>query len=278
MDAEAPEAEPGALRHWVFLRGLVRESAHWNDFPEQFSAAVPGSQVLTIDLPGNGRRHLEASPLSLSGYLESVRREALEICGDQPRKFYLLSLSLGGMIAVEWVRRYPEELFGAVLINTSLRGLNPLHHRLSPKSWPLLARIFGASKLADREHLILRLTSKRRAEEAELIQSRVDIQRRRPVTGRNALRQLLAAARYAAPAQMPPIPLLLLNSRGDRMVDPRCTEAIARTWQVAHRTHPWGGHDLPLDDPDWIIAQVSSWLKAPEGGAVVTAEDAPATP
>jgi len=41
-------------RPWVFLRGLIRQHRHWEDFPERFRAAFPGTPVLLLDLPGNG--------------------------------------------------------------------------------------------------------------------------------------------------------------------------------------------------------------------------------
>jgi hypothetical protein len=44
------------------------------------------------------------------------------------------------------------------------------------------------------------------------------------------------------------------------MVDPGCTEAIARAWSLETQTHPWAGHDLPLDDPPWVIGAVGEWL------------------
>ena len=47
-----------------------------------------------------------------------------------------------------------------------------------------------------------------------------------------------------------------VDDAGDRLVDPRCTTAIARAWGVPHELHPWAGHDVPLDDPGWVIEQV----------------------
>jgi pimeloyl-ACP methyl ester carboxylesterase len=55
------------------------------------------------------------------------------------------------------------------------------------------------------------------------------------------------------------LPVLLLNSLGDRMVDPGCTQAIARAWQIEPKTHPCAGHDLPLDDPGWVVEAVVDW-------------------
>jgi pimeloyl-ACP methyl ester carboxylesterase len=89
-----------------------------------------------------------------------------------------------------------------------------------------------------------------------------------PVSGANALRQLLAAMRYRARRQAPAVPLLLLGSEQDRLVDVRCTLALARHWGSALRLHPWAGHDLPLDDPAWVLAQLRGWLGRARGQSV----------
>lgn len=247
------------LAHWVFLRGLVRESAHWDDFPERFAQAMPGARVHLVDLPGNGRYWRQPSPLSLRLMMEAARRDALEMIGPVGQPFYLLSISLGSMVAVEWARRYPGELAGAVLINTSLRGLSPLRQRLSWRCWPLLARIAATADVARREALILKLTSALPEPRPGLLESRVAVHQRHPVRLGNVFRQLWAAASHRPPRAKPSIPLLLLNSLGDRMVDPECTEAMVRLWDLDPKTHPWAGHDLPLDDPDWVVAAVGDW-------------------
>ena len=76
----------------------------------------------------------------------------------------------------------------------------------------------------------------------------------------NALRQLLAAARFRASTQAPACPVLLLGSEHDGLVNVQCTRAIARRWGSTVALHPDAGHDLPLDDPQWVINQVRQWL------------------
>jgi pimeloyl-ACP methyl ester carboxylesterase len=163
------------------------------------------------------------------------------------------------MVAVEWAARHPAELAGAVLINTSLSGISPLHHRLRLGIWPLLARIAMTADTQERERLIFQMTSALDPSAAQ-IDGRVDIHRRHPVRLGNVVRQLCAAACYHPPLTRPTVPLLLLNSLGDRMVDPACSEALARHWDAPLRSHPWAGHDLPLDDPDWTATTVCAWL------------------
>ena len=96
--------------------------------------------------------------------------------------------------------------------------------------------------------------------EPALLQDWVAWRRERPVSVANALRQLRAAARYRAPAVRPPVPLLVLASAGDDLVDPRCSQALASAWHCALAIHRDGGHDLPLDDPQWVVRTLTDWL------------------
>jgi predicted alpha/beta hydrolase family esterase len=75
----------------------------------------------------------------------------------------------------------------------------------------------------------------------------------------NTLRQLLAAARYRCD-DPPAVRTLLLASTRDALVDWRCSHAIAQAWDCPLREHPRAGHDLPLDDPGWVIDQVAEWM------------------
>ena len=117
---------------------------------------------------------------------------------------------------------------------------------------------------------MLRLTSRRAAELGAVLPPWVGVRQARPVSRSNALRQLMAAARYRAPLQAPVPRMLLLGSQNDGLVSGQCSQAIAQAWQVPLALHPSAGHDLPLDDGPWVLAQIRRWL-AQEGAAGATA-------
>jgi pimeloyl-ACP methyl ester carboxylesterase len=243
---------------WIFLRGLARENAHWGDFPAQFAQSLPGVALHAIDLPGNGQYWRAPSPLSLREMAACVRAQARQRLGhSQP--CHVLAVSLGGMLALEWLRQQPEEIAGAVLINTSLKKLNPLHQRLSWRAWPELLAIALRRDDRARERAILALTSQRPID-AWRVEAHALAYQRHPISHANLLRQLWAAASYCPPLALPPVPVLLLNSLGDRMVAPACSQALAQHFGLPLKTHPWAGHDLPLDDPAWTIQAVADWL------------------
>jgi pimeloyl-ACP methyl ester carboxylesterase len=74
-------------------------------------------------------------------------------------KIKLLAISLGGMVAVAWAERYPQELQRMVLINTSLAPHNPFYQRLRPANYPAIIATMLTGTQRQREQLILRLTS-----------------------------------------------------------------------------------------------------------------------
>ena len=246
---------------WVFLRGLTREARHWGDFPDRFRAAfdveAAEMEILTPDLPGNGRLHALSSPLSVDEMMESCRQQ-LRDQGKAP-PYHLLALSLGGMVALAWALRYPEECRAAVLMSTSLRPYSPFFDRLRPRGWPTLLRLIPARGLA-RERAILQLTSARAAELQAVLPNWVAYARECPVSRIGGLRQLVAAARFKA-LEKPMVPLLFLAGAGDRMVHPDCSDRLARAWNADFFLHPRAGHDLTLDAGDWIAEVVKTWVK-----------------
>jgi pimeloyl-ACP methyl ester carboxylesterase len=247
---------------WIFLRGLTREARHWGDFPDRFRAQVPDASIHTLDLPGNGVHHQLASPLSVDAMADFCRREAL--AQGVPMPCRVLAMSLGAMVAVAWVAAHPREVAGCVLINTSLRPFSPFHHRLRPRNYPLLLPL--ALRGADDrtwEEAIYDVTSRRPDRRGETVDRWVDYRRSRPVSRGNALRQLAAAARYRAPAKPSPVPMLVLASAADALVDPRCSRRLAPAWCADFAEHPSVGHDIPLDDGDWVARQVRGWLAVP---------------
>lgn len=242
---------------WVLLRGLMRESRHWGDFPVLFQSAMEGQHVVALDFPGNGSLHAQTSASSVAEMVGYARSQLLQIGCVPP--YRLLALSLGAMVAVAWSELYPEELEKMVLVNTSLAPYNPFYHRLRPKNYPALTLLLFGS-IAHRESLILKLTSTRTENMQATLEQWVAYAKECPVTRANILRQLKAAFSYRAATIKPHIPVLLLAGQQDQLVNAKCSHTLAQHWGCVIRLHPTAGHDLPLDDASWLVHQVKGWL------------------
>lgn len=254
------------MSRWIFLRGLTRESRHWGSFPEVFRRQIPAALVYTPDLPGNGARYAEVSPARVEAMVESFRAQLGQLGLAPP--YHLLAMSLGAMVAVAWASRYPEEISGGVLINTSLRPFSPFYRRLKPgAAWRLLKLALQSGAAADWEGTIRLLTTRHPEFPEKVLRDWIASRQEHPVSRGNAFRQLLAAARFRAPLHRPSPPLLLLGAQHDQLVDVSCSRRLALLWQTPYAEHPTAGHDLPLDDGRWVARQVGEWLaQRPDGG------------
>lgn len=247
---------------WLLLRGLTREVGHWGDLPARWAAELPAHhRVLAIDLPGNGALHAATSPSDVAGMVEACRAQIAAHAGaaHAAAPLHVVAMSLGAMVAVAWSHAHPRELASLVLINTSLRPYSPFYRRLRPQSLAQLARLaLTRADAAAWERTIWRLTAQR-PEDAEVLAHWLQLRAQHPVWPANALRQLWAAARFRAPRAAPPCPVLILNGAADTLVHPSCSERLAKAWQAPMARHATAGHDLPLDDADWVLQQLRGW-------------------
>lgn len=245
---------------WVLLRGLIREKRHWGEFPSQLQEAIGADRVLILDFPGNGRLHDQASAASVPAMANSIRTQ-LDQAGHTP-PYSVMALSLGAMATVAWAGMYPAELERMVLISTSLAPYSPFYQRLRAANYPALARSLLFGSAPQREKLVLQLTSnlKNAEQQQAILEQWAAYARECPVSRTNFLRQLWAAARFRAAANPPSAPTLLLAGQQDHLVDVQCSITLAQQWHCPIRLHPTAGHDVPLDDGNWVVQQVRDWL------------------
>ena len=246
------------VKTWVLLRGLTREHRHWEDFPAKLQQCFPDARIITPDLPGNGDHAKEISPGCIQDMMLFLRKDIASILASGP--VHIIALSMGGMVAIEWMKRYPEECAACILINTSLKGVSPFYHRLQPKNYyRMLYSLFTGNRYR-REKTILQMTSNLYPDTEQLLQRWVSYAEENPVLVSNALRQLITAGRYRAPRVKPDVPILLLRSKNDNLVNTQSTVSLAQNWLLPIETHPLAGHDLTLDDAVWVCEKISHWL------------------
>ncbi|HPW84727.1 MAG TPA: alpha/beta hydrolase [Rhodoferax sp.] len=243
-------------QNWIFLRGLVRDSRHWGAFVAEFEQTIPEARVVMLDVPGNGVLNALTSPTTVRGMVENCRAQlqARGVAGP----YRILAVSMGAMLAAEWSHAYPDDVQAQVLINTSMRPFSAFYQRLRPANYGTLFRLlWGRTSAHDWERAILRMTTNQPHE--HILPAWQHFREQHPVTTANALRQLLAAARYQASRAKPKAPTLVLASEKDQLVSVSCSRALAACWGVPLAVHPTAGHDLTLDDGHWVAQQVSDW-------------------
>lgn len=244
-------------RKWIFIRGLARHSAHWGPFIPEFQKAFPQDEIETLDLRGNGHYAHSPSFLSIVENVRDLRSRSRFIQNGE--HVFLMTISLGSMVAAEWARLYPDEIEGLVTINTSDKGTASFFERMKPANYLHVLKFLGKDK--DKESLeseIMDITTNHFSEKHQWAQKFSKIP---PTSKLNLVRQLVAAGTYEFPDHKPKTEVLILCSEKDKLCSVECSKRIAEMWTVKPHTHPTAGHDIPLDDPAWVVDQVKNWLQ-----------------
>ncbi|MFT4709735.1 MAG: pimeloyl-ACP methyl ester carboxylesterase [Planctomycetota bacterium] len=250
--------------NWLFLKGLARSQAHWDRQPAVFMDHVPGARVHFLDLPGIGAASERRASWKMAEIADDLRERFLDLREadgvDTTAPWAILGISLGGMIAMEWIESHPTDFERAVIITSSAGNLSPPWKRMLPSVGPSYIRAMFAKDAQETERRSLAITTNDLERRDELVAAYIEIGKSCNMPIKVINRQLLAAIRWPAPAQLR-IPTLFLGTEADHMVHPTCTPALAAHFDAPLRMHKTAGHEIPHDDPYWLADQVSDWLK-----------------
>jgi pimeloyl-ACP methyl ester carboxylesterase len=245
--------------NWLLLRGLTRQAGHWGGFRDDVSKEFKG-ETLALDLPGFGTASHVKSPLSMPQIVEHLRPQFLEKrSSNSSSSWNLLGLSFGGMVALEWLRLYPKDFDHGIIVNSSLAGLCTIQERMSLEAKLVFIKcVFGAEP-DKKESMILGLTSSLHQADKDLLASWLEIEGTYPTKIIEGIKQLLISSRFKGPESLT-VPILVLSSQMDRLVDPVCSKKISEKYKVRNLVHPEAGHDLPLDAPHWVTQKMREFV------------------
>ncbi len=241
---------------FILLRGLGRDQLHWKPLLEKIKEAWPDANIETPDLPGAGILHRTTSPLSLEDYIPFLKSQL----SDSSEPATLIGLSLGGMIALTWAKLFPSDFNQLVVINTSSR-LSPLYSRL--KLYKAIYYPGAVIRVGKRikERAIYQLTCNTRPVDEAIVDEWADIQRMHPVKITNQIRQIWAGLKFTAPPADAIPEVCVIYSKKDGLVSPRCSQDLIKFYKTKYYVHQWAGHDLPQDDPEWLVCQLKHLLQ-----------------
>lgn len=239
----------------LLMRGLIRESRHWRDFPALLQKALPGHKIHTLNIPGNGDLNKLRSFTTIRQNVLFLRDQWRKKI-DYPSDNTIVALSLGGMIAMEWVTLFPEDWTRLVLMNTSHGGLSPFYHRLRLSNIPKFVQYGLTRNTLKREEIIYDLTVADATNKATITKEWEKISKSSPVSVTNTLNQIWAAAKYRSSTKRPSLPTTIISSKADRLVSPLCSEKLSASWGIPLTIHEKGGHEISTDAPEWVVDEI----------------------
>jgi pimeloyl-ACP methyl ester carboxylesterase len=250
-----------AVENWLLLRGLAREERHWGPFPQMLEEQVPTLKTHFLELPGVGKKANQEAFSNIEDYTNQLRDEWLDLKKQYPGKWGVMAISMGGMIGMDWCQRFPHDMEALILINSSAGNLSPPHHRFSPSATGTVLKLFFREDYEEREEAILSLTTNILKITPEIIQKNASYSKDSPISRSSFLKQMYAASRFKVPKELK-ARLLILAAKKDKLASYKCSQAIARHFDEKLYLHNEAGHDLPLDDPQWIIDHIKKFLES----------------
>lgn len=235
---------------WVMLRGLGRHSDHWGEFADLMQNEFP--EVLCLNLPGISAHDTDI-PITISDIVDKIRGDYLKQKSSDD--WGIIAISLGGMVALDWVSRYPQDFKHIITINSSTRSLSKFYKRMQPNAILTIAKAVFEKDIRKRERAVLELTCDMKKitdadlDRAEAIDAKMTIDRK------IFAKQLIAATKFKTPEKLE-IPYTVIVGEKDRLAHPDCSRALAKHFGAPLISHPQAGHDLGTDDPHWLLAEV----------------------
>lgn len=242
----------------ILLRGLGREQRHWDDDFLNMLKRRDLEPVL-IDLPGAGNYRHILSPTQIEDYVAFLQNQFIEIFKPN-EKVFLLGHSLGGMVAIRWAFEYPENFSQLFLVNTSDKRSRTLPDRLRPFGLWKLANILRKDDIKEKEREVLEMISNNKEAARGVLEKWVRLACERPIKTLSLVNQVWAASHFQAPSHLD-VPAAYITSKADRMVSYKCSEKLAKQHKASIYRHTKAGHDIPLDDPEWLADILGSFAK-----------------
>jgi acylglycerol lipase len=243
----------------INIHGLGDHSGLYPTLVDHFPSR--GITIHAMDLRGNGRSGGQRAYVERwEEYREDLHRFVRLVREEEPgRPLYLLGNSLGGLIVLEYVMRYPDGLRGVIAASPPLGRLGV------PAPLMALGQVF--SRVWPRFSIRTGMDLSGLARDPAVVQTVLaDPLFHRVGTARLSTEVVAAIARVQAGAPGFPLPVLVLHGSADRMVPPEGSrEFMAR---VGHRDrelreYPGAYHVLFADlDHERVLTDVERWIVA----------------
>lgn len=256
----------------VVITGSGDASASWVQVQREVSRTA---RVITYDRPGLGFSEAGSRPTA-AGFVADLAALLAEM--KVPRPYILVGHSLGGLIARAYASRFPNQVAGLVLVDSTpeaVAGSTAVRHGfaavrglLKMLKWtsPLgLVRIMGAFGMVPM--IPESSTFKRQVSRPDYARWRASVHRtfaRGAEAEYPALFELAEACSSAAqPEQFGSLPLAVLASPtfGQQWIDWQ-RELATRSRNATFWLAPVKGHNLHMTNPEMVVATIQKIIAA----------------
>jgi len=239
----------------LFIHGFPFDHLMWR----HQLAALTRWRCIAPDLPGAGtsRGSKSADEFSMGSYADDL---IARLDGLQVGQAVVCGLSMGGYIVFEFLRRFPERVRAAILLNTKAAADTPEAKR-GRDALAATAQHRGVQAVAD--ELLLKVLARASPErQPAVVREVTEMILRQPVTGIvGALRALRDRPDSTPLLGRIRVPVLVVAGDDDQIAPAAGMEEMARAIPGAQFVLiPESGHLSPLERPAAVNATLNAFL------------------
>jgi 3-oxoadipate enol-lactonase len=247
------EQGPAHATPLVLLHGFPLDSRMWaSQLPDLASHA----RVIAPDFRGFGQS-TPTGPFTLDQLADDVHALADHL---RLKNFVLAGLSMGGYIALAYVKRYPDTLRGLILVDTQA-GADSHESRQNRDRMIAAAREHGTRPVADAMlgKLIPEATAKSRPQLVRDLRQMMDTTS--PQTVAHALAAMRDRADHTATLSTIDVPTLIVVGDQDAITPPDVARKMQEKIPASQLKIITGsGHMSPMEQPAQVNAAISDFL------------------
>ncbi len=234
----------------VFINSLGSDLRIWD---AQAQGLTPYFQVLRYDKRGHGLSEAPPPPYTLADHTQDLKALLDHLALEQVS---LVGISVGGLIALDFARTYPERTRALVLMDTGARiG--------SVESWNERIRAIGETSLAEvAKGVIARwFTPAFFREQPATAQGYYQMLARTPVEGYIGTCAALRDADLRGGLGAVRAPALVLCGAQDPSTPPSLSEALAQELRAPLRLLEGAAHLPCIEQPEATLSEIRAFLE-----------------
>jgi pimeloyl-ACP methyl ester carboxylesterase len=237
----------------VLVHGFPLDSRMWE---AQSAALAPVRRVVAPDLRGFGRSRSDA-PFTLESLADDLHA-LLSAVGALP--CVLAGLSMGGYVALGYVKKYPADLRGLILVDTKAEA-DTAEGKQGRDKMIDLARSQSSKAVVDQmmPKMLARDADGQRPQTAKAL--RQIMEACPPTTVANALAAMRDRPDRSGELSAIKVPTLILVGDGDAITPPAVSESMAGKIPGAQLVVIRGaGHMSPMEQPEQVNRAIKAFL------------------
>ncbi len=213
-----------------------------------------------MDLPGSGIFYKDKASSDMNELMEQTRSHYKQKIQAANNQKIVIATSLAGMMMMEWVAKYENDFDGLVLSSSGVKKVCKANERIQLSSYPKTIGIGLSLSLEKKERRILSINSNDEENFDRNLKDWIEVQRKRPMTTANILKQTIAGLTYQPSLIKPNLPILSLGSYGDKLTSAECIKDVAEFFNTDLALHQTSGHGIPIDAPVWMVNNIENWI------------------